>query len=63
MKYHNKVVAVSNYATEALDETVYRYGQEGYVLTNTVMAKNRYDVEVMYLFLSKPIMDGKGEGE
>ena len=60
MKYHNKVVTVSNYATEYLDETLYRYGQQGYVLTNVVMAKNNYNVEAMYLFFAKPIMDGKG---
>lgn len=54
MKYHNTVKVVSNYATDALNDTLYRYGQLGYQLVNVVMAQNQFGCEVMYLFFTKP---------
>ena len=53
MKYQNTVVAISNYATNALKETLERYGELGFKLVNVVMAKNQYGVDVMYLFFIK----------
>lgn len=55
MKYNNISVVVSNYATDALNKTLYDYGQLGFKLVNTIIAKNKYDVYVMYLFFTKPI--------
>ena len=55
MKYHNIVKIVSNYATDALNDMLYRYGQLGYQLVNVVMAQNQFGCEVMYLFFTKPI--------
>lgn len=54
MKYHNTVKVVSNYATGALNDTLYKYGQLGYQLVNVVMAQNQFGCEVMYLFFTKP---------
>lgn len=56
MKYHNTVAVVSNYATESLNEMLSKYGQLGYQLVDVVMAKNKYLVDVMYLFFTKPIV-------
>lgn len=53
MKYQNTVVTISNYATNALKETLERYGELGFKLVNVVMAKNQYDVDTMYLFFIK----------
>lgn len=61
MKYHNTVAVVSNYATNALNEMLNRYGQLGYQLVNVVMAQNQYNCEVMYLFFTKALMDGKDD--
>lgn len=55
MKYNNISVVVSNYATDALNKTLYDCGQLGFKLVNTIIAKNKYDVDVMYLFFTKPI--------
>lgn len=55
MKYHNIVVRVSNYATDALDEALKICGQEGYKLVNTLMAENKYGIDIMYLFFTKEI--------
>lgn len=55
MKYQNIVVQVSNYATDSLSETLKRYGQLGFKIVNVIMAKNKYDVDVMYLFFTKEI--------
>lgn len=55
MKYHNTVKIVSNYATDALNDMLHRYGQLGYQLVNVVMAQNQFGCEVMYLFFTKPI--------
>ena len=53
MKYKNVVVQVSNYATERLQKTLTEYGEMGFQLVNVTMAKNKYNVEVMYLFFAK----------
>ena len=46
----NVCVAVSNYATEALQNTLNLYGKEGFSLVSTQMASNKYGSQVMYLF-------------
>ena len=53
MKFQNAVVTVSNYATNALKEILEHYGELGFKLVNAVMAKNRHNVEAMYLFFTK----------
>ena len=57
MKYHNTVKVVSNYATGALNDMLYKYGQLGYQLVNVVMAQNQFGCEVMYLFFTKPTVE------
>ena len=49
----NTVCILSNYATNALEECLRYYGEQGYTLVSTEIAKNKYDVEVMYLFFTK----------
>lgn len=44
---------VSNYATDALQETLNKYAEQRYKLVSVVMAKNKYDCEVMYLFFTQ----------
>lgn len=51
----NICIMVSNYATEALQNTLREYGEKGYSLVSTQMAKNQYNCEVMYLFFVKCI--------
>ena len=46
----NVCVAVSNYATEALQNTLNFYGEKGFSLVSTQMASNQYGIQVMYLF-------------
>lgn len=46
----NVCVTVSNYATEALQDTLRFYGKEGFSLVSTQMALNKYGSKVMYLF-------------
>ena len=46
----NVCVTVSNYATEALQDTLNFYGKEGFSLVSTQMASNKYGCQVMYLF-------------
>ena len=46
----NVCVAVSNYATEALQNTLNFYGKKGFSLVSTQMASNQYGIQVMYLF-------------
>ena len=46
----NVCVTVSNYATEALQDTLNFYGKEGFYLVSTQMALNKYGSQVMYLF-------------
>lgn len=53
MKYKNIVTVVSNYATDALSETLENYGNKGYKLVNVVMASNIYNIPVMYCFFTK----------
>ena len=49
----NQVVKVSNYATNALQDTLYRYAGKGYKLVNTILARDKYGVNVMYIFFTK----------
>ena len=59
VSFDNWVVIVSNYATEALDNLLRRWGKCGYRLVSTEMAENTYNVTVMYLFFTKEIrIDG-----
>ena len=53
MKYENTVITVSNYATDELPKVLLKYGELGFKLVNTIMAKNKYDVDVMYLFFTR----------
>ena len=46
----NVCVTVSNYATEALQNTLNYYGKEGFSLVSTQMASDKYGNQVMYLF-------------
>ena len=46
----NICVTVSNYATEALEDTLNFYGEEGFSLVSTQMASDKYGSKVMYLF-------------
>ena len=46
----NVCVTVSNFATEALQNTLNFYGKEGFSLVSTQMASNKYGCQVMYLF-------------
>lgn len=46
----NLCVTVSNYATEALQDTLNFYGEKGFSLASTQMALNKYGIQVMYLF-------------
>lgn len=46
----NVCVTVSNYTTEALQNTLNFYGKEGFYLVSTQMASNKYGCQVMYLF-------------
>lgn len=64
----NVCVTVSNYATEALQNTLNFYGKEGFSLVSTQMASDKYGNRVMYLFFVRRYrpncgakMDGGGE--
>lgn len=46
----NVCATVSNYATEALQDTLNYYGKEGFSLVSTQMASDKYGNHVMYLF-------------
>lgn len=66
MKYLNVSVQVSNYATSALNETLNHCGKHGFKLVNVVLAKDKYDREVMYLFFTKenhPVEKGGASDE
>ena len=54
-KYKNTVAYVSNYCTHALEETLINYGNAGYKLVSTLMADNKSDLQIMYLFFTKEI--------
>ena len=53
MKIHNRFCKVSNYATGSLSTVLEGYGNSGYKLVSTEMAKDEHDVMVMYLFFVK----------
>ena len=46
----NVCVTVSNYATEALQNTLNFYGKAGFSLVSTQIASDRHGSQVMYLF-------------
>ena len=46
----NVCVTVSNYTTEALQNTLNFYGKKGFSLVSTQMALDKYMSQVMYLF-------------
>ena len=48
----NRVAIVSNYATEALQKTLDAYAENNYRLVNAILAKNKYNIDVMYLFFT-----------
>lgn len=51
----NVCVTVSNYATEALQNTLNFYGKEGFSLVSTQMASDKYGSQVMYLFFVRQL--------
>lgn len=53
MKYTNIVVTVSGYATDSLQKTLKEAGEGGFKLVNAILAKNKYNIDVMYLFFTK----------
>lgn len=53
MNFDNRVVIVSNYATEALNNELSYWGDRGFRLVSTEMAANTCGVTVMYLFFTK----------
>ena len=56
MRFDNRVMIISNYATD-IDKVLRHWGERGYRLVSTEMAKNIHDVTVMYLFFTKEIFD------
>lgn len=48
----DKVVIVSNYATDELQKTLTQQNKDGYKLVTALLAKNQYNINVMYLFFS-----------
>jgi hypothetical protein len=46
----NVCAAVSNYATEALQNELNYYGEKGFSLVSVQMAMDKYGSQVMYLF-------------
>ena len=55
--YINTYETVSNYCTEVLQKVLTRYGEQGFTLVSTMMAKNKYNVEVMYLFFTAKVKE------
>ena len=49
----NKCVTISNYATSELNKALNIMGEDGYSLVSTLIAKNEYRIDVMYLFFAK----------
>lgn len=49
----NKCVTISNYATSELNKVLNIMGENGYSLVSTLIAKNEYGIDVMYLFFTK----------
>ena len=54
-KYKNTAAYVDCYCIDALEEMLINYGNAGYKLVSTLMADNKYDVQIMYLFFTKEI--------
>ena len=46
----NICITISNYATEALQDTLDTYGKSGFSLVSTQMAPDKYGRKIMYLF-------------
>lgn len=55
MKVYNTYCVVSNYATDALRRELDHYANIGFSLVSTLMAKNKYGVDVIYLFFTKVV--------
>lgn len=55
----NQVYVCSNYATSELQKILDCHAKAGYKLVSTEMAKNRYDVDVMYLFFAGEFDENK----
>ena len=53
MIFDNRVVILSNYATDALDNELRYWGERGYKLVSTEMIKNIYGITEMQLFFTK----------
>lgn len=49
----NTYAVVSNYATEALQETLDKYAKLGYKVTSTTLLPNEFGVNVLYIFFTK----------
>lgn len=49
----NKCVTISNYATSELNKVLNTMGENGYSLVSTLIAKNEYGIDIMYLFFTK----------
>lgn len=58
--FENVCVTVSNYATEALQDSLNFYGEKGFSLVSTQMASDKYGNQVMYLFFVR--RTGRVEG-
>lgn len=54
MKAYNTYYKLSNYCNGALlEEILNKYADYGFSLVSTLMVKDEYDIEVMYLFFTK----------
>lgn len=53
------MIIKTNYATSELQKILDCHAKAGYKLVSTEMAKNRYDVEVMYLFFTGEFDENK----
>ena len=49
----NKCVTISNYVTSELNKVLNIMGENGYSLVSTLIAKNEYGIDIMYLFFTK----------
>jgi len=54
-QFDNIVEVISNYATDEFQKMLTQYGEDGYQLVNTLLAKNRYGINVIYCFFTKEI--------
>lgn len=55
MTVYNTYCEVSNYCTDALWKALDDYASMGFSLVSTLIAKNKYGVDVMYLFFTKVV--------